>query len=260
MAVYYGARWLAYDKQNNLIMYWYAYSFMGIASYYFELYTLVAILVVGLPVIATIFLLIHQRTLQKNFIALKRPFHQPTTLINKEWLSSLIRACVVMLNQGKSVFVLFEHTEHIAHFVHCPIPIEAPINYELLHVVTSSQAHDPENMLWVSTQGSLRGINTTWRHQLDDVWLCADVKELENWKQHALFITSKTDGLVFHLDPITHTSTLVMQGKAMERVPLEKAITMLAQYTGADASVLEKGEDYRAHYPAQKQSRSQHTP
>src|SRR3990170_8108111 len=67
---YFISCWLKKDKQKNLVGIFQLYIFSIVATYLLDLATINMVLFMYTPSIIMIFILIHQRTLQKNFVGL----------------------------------------------------------------------------------------------------------------------------------------------------------------------------------------------
>ncbi len=247
LGIYYGSRWLATDKRTHLLPAFYGYALLFITSYYLHTHTLTMLAMCSFPIIATIFFLVHQQTLQKNFIALKKSFNEHAT--SGEWLSSFMRSCLIVINQKNPIFVLFERKDNLDSFVHSKLPVNTTTQQELLDALMASTAYHPQTMIWVTSNGLLKGLNSEWQVELDQTWLSVDIKKLDSWKQHALFITAKTDALLLHIEPTSRQCTIITQGKAVERLRLEQAMTMLNNYVGAN---IVKGEFFHAQQSQQR--------
>src|SRR5690242_12597081 len=100
-AVYYFSLWLTKDRTKNLLPAFYAYCALVFFAYNAQLTTLSQLLLLFSPMVGTIFFLLHQQTLQKNFVALRTL--QPARRNNDDWLETLIQTALIALNNKKEI-------------------------------------------------------------------------------------------------------------------------------------------------------------
>ena len=82
-------------------------------------------------------------------------------------------------------------------------------------------------MIWINQQGKLVSINSTWRTNLDEAWISKEAENMHIWKQQALYITAKTDALIFKVNPLTRSFDLVNEGKIIEGINAEQISSFL---------------------------------
>jgi hypothetical protein len=254
--IYYISTWLGYDRQTHLLAAFYTYCLMTIGFYYAQLPTLTLLACLAAPVLLVIFFLIHSTTLQKNFIAMKKPISQQT--ISHAWLTECLRSALRIVNMEKPVFMLIENKDSMASFVTCQLPIHAPIHHKLLDLLLASSAYNPHAMIWLTTQGTLLGINATWTYELDTTWFDTATQQLETWKQNALFMTKKSDALFVYADPQQHMFTIIMHGVSYEKLRIEQVITLLSKQFSISPITLQSRETSHGSFQ-NKQSYTQHT-
>lgn len=254
--VYRLSQWLGQDKKTALLPTFYGYCLLTIACYHASLVTATLLLCIAAPILLVSFLLIHQKTLQKNYVAFKKTSAETQPQVN--WLNQLLRSILMAVNTGKPIFMLLENTDSLATFVTCTFPINAPVSHQLLTMLLRSDCYQSNTMLWLTRTGTLMGINTTWTYELDDMWFDQELRSLETWKQNALFISKKTDALFISLEPVQHTFTIIAQGVALEHMSLEQVLYWFKQQSWISVISPEKSEGPHAPYMVQK-SHQQHT-
>jgi hypothetical protein len=258
LGIYYGVIWLATDKQTALMFFFYGYISAAIACYHLGLTTLSLILIVLFPVITPIFFLIHAQTLQKNFVTLKK--YTPQLLsTHKEWVPSFMRSSLLAINQGIPVYAVLEKNDALSPFLRCQVPIQAPVQQDLLELIMASPVYHPEAMVWLTTSGTIIGANTHWNYELDEAWLTRSVQALALWQQQALWLTAKTDALIFQIEPTTRLSTIIMQGKLIEHLRLEHAMTLLHRHIEIKTTYFPQGDSPHVSHTPQNYS-TQRTP
>lgn len=223
--VYAFIRWLSHDQQKNLTAWWYGYCLLLFCSSYGGLAIVHLALCCAAPVVVVTFILIHQQTLQKNFITLTAltPRRHPTT----DWLETLIQGCLHALNKNREVVCIIERNDALDTFLSANAVFNAEITHELLELLTK---HEGAVTLWTTHAGKLHALNPTWRWSTDELWAADEVKTLQTWKQHALLVTSKSDAIMFTLSPATRLCTLITQGKIVNDLTAHQAFALLKTY------------------------------
>lgn len=254
--IYRISEWLGQDKSSSLLSTFYGYCLLTITCYHASLSTVTLLLCITTPILLVSFFFIHQKTLQKNYIALKKT--TPISPLHFDWLTQTLRSALVMVNSGKPMFMLIENADNLATFVTCQLPINAPVSHQLLTILLRSDSYRPDTMLWLTRQGTIMGMNTTWTYKLDTAWFDQELRNLDTWKQNALFITKKTDALFIYLESAQHTFTIIARGIAHERMSLEQALHWFKKQSLFSVLSPEKNEGSYVPHSVQK-SHQQHT-
>ncbi len=228
--LYYLSLLLYCDKQKPLLLYFYGYCGAIIGAHSLHLTTISTLLITFMPLIVAIFILIHQDTLQKNFITLHRitPLETPPG----DWIEDLVRAGLTAASNNTTLTCIIEKKEALTTLLSSPAHLISPCTTELIKLITSSSIYNPEQMLWIDAHTKLEAYNTTWKKNSVDTWLTQDVQEQEQWLKDALFFTTKTDALFIKLLPSTRTFTLIAGGKIIEKVVAQQACSAIKTYLG----------------------------
>ncbi len=224
-AIYYIQLWLKKDKTRNLILGFYIYCALFCASYYADLPVLRFVLFVFAPALAMVFIILHQETLQKNFITLSNP---AIPLDDKgHWINELVSCSLTALNRHKDIILVLERNDHLKSIIHAPYFIYAELKRDVFEILLEKQMVGNEHMMWINQQGKIVSINSSWKTQLDEDWLGQQAETMHVWKQQALFITGKTDALVLKINPLSRSFDVINQGKIVEGMNAEAITTYL---------------------------------
>ncbi len=247
--IYYFSLWLLQDKQKPLVLSFYGYCLALVATHHMQLTTINMLLMVLCPLALTVFILLHQETIQKNFISLHaiRPVQQPST----DWIELIIRAALTSAGENKSVCYLLEKKDDLATFVTSSNPTEAPVSLPLLRLITTSALYDQDKMIWINASTKVHAYNADWIKNSVDAWLAQEVRAQEQWIQDALFFSTKLDALIVKSIPSTRTYTLIAGGKLMEHVSAQTACTTIKQYLSLSNSL---PGDFHAQFTKTKSS------
>jgi hypothetical protein len=194
------------------------------------------LLFITCPFVILLFVILHQELLQKNFIslaAITTAHHEQ----ENDWLETVIRACLIAINSNKTIYGVIENRDSLANMLTSIIPLYAQVQKNVLTMTFESASYDQEKLVWLSAQGKLLGINTYWNRGLSDIVVVNNATMLPVWQQEALFFTHKTDALVFSINPISRTFTLIVQGKVIENVSAAHALTTIKKFLNATASL-----------------------
>lgn len=194
---------LAYDSQKPLLRYFLLYSTLIIFSYTFNCTTLQTLLLITAPALSTFFILIHQDTLQRNFVALYRP---AVSLKKEIWHLALIQFCQKQASKNYSSAFILEKKQNIESLLTITIPCHATFSNLLGELLYSSPAVYEHHYLLIEFNGTIRGINVSINSHT-----ILNNEEIIHDKE--LFLTAKTDALILHMDATTLTFTCIHNNK-----------------------------------------------
>ncbi len=224
-AIYYIQLWLKKDSQRNLLLGFYIYCALFCASYYADLPVLRFILFIFAPAIAMLFIILHQETLQKNFITLSNP---ATPLKDQStWIDELIKCTLTALNKHKDIILVLERNDPLKNLIHAPYFIYAELKKDVFEILLEKQAAGNDYMIWINQQGKIVSINSCWKTQLDEDWISQDAEHMHVWKQQALYFSSKTDALALKINPVSRSFDVVSQGRIVEGMTADAVTTYL---------------------------------
>lgn len=226
IGLYYFSMWLKQDSQKSLVCYFYSINSLMIAGHLANLPTLNSALTMLYPSILMLFILVHQRSLQKNFVTLKNI--QPVQIMNHNWLEILLRSCIIAANNKRHIYCLIEGHDTLNELVAAPFEIKSKLQPELLDALLNSTSYNQHKMIWLSNTGMLLGINTEW--QLIDSIVDNQTSELDDWQKNCLLFTTKTDALAFRLNPLTKKFDIVTEGVLLEKIPTDQAIKLMRKH------------------------------
>lgn len=229
LCIYYFLLWLSHDKQKNLIFWFYGYSITLITAHFTQLNSVKLVMLAAAPIVLIMFIVLHQQTLQKNFIALKN-----ITPSKKEkhyhWLKELMQASLHCINKQREIIYIIERNDSINNFFSTSYQFNAQINHKTLDLLINTDNKKQATILWVNHAGKLISINPHWKKNIDETWASEDIKALHQWKQNAIFISKKTDALVFALTPRTRLFDIIIDGKTINQMNASDAFSLLKKY------------------------------
>lgn len=232
-------RWLATDNEKNLLPYFYGYCLVSLLSYSFELPTITYCLFLFSPAVIVLFMLLHQETLQRNMIALKN-ITAPAPAA-RDWLELFLRNVLKALHQNKSMLLLIEHTDAVDPYLKVAFPLEAQITQGIFNLIIEKELYDPISMLWIKSDGTIRGLNATWKAS------CHPEKYIDEnaWIEDAIAYTSKTDALLVYLDPKNHCCTIALEGTLYKNLSIDQTAQLIKkQIEYPLSSTIKKGLEY----------------
>ena len=245
------ARWLKQDREKNLLIYFYGYLLVIFASHGLHLTTLSSLLLLCSPATIMFFFIMHQEQLQKNFVSLKnitRPQQYPTN----DWLSVLMKAILTQLAHNKSALILFEHSDAIAPHLSTSEPLEVAITPGIISLLFS-QLYSPEHLCWVSSDGILKGINTSFKAS----WHPTSYQTKDAWIDDAVAHTSRTDCIILAAHADTHHYSIAHKGTIFEQLSLEQAQQFIRKQI--NYRIPHANQGYRHELTSQEQQ-AHHTP
>jgi len=245
--------WLKKDIYKNLLGYFYSYCILAFSAYCLQLSIITYIMCACWPAMLMVFIMIHQISLQKNFVAL-RPYLPPQQATS-EWLNTLIRSSLLAMNNHKEVRCIIQRTDTLDPLVELGVPVNATITHDLLSMLIDSSSYSSEQMLWLTAEGTLLSINAGWNPVLDEHWLAPEQSDMHIWEHHAVLVTARNDAIAIRTNPKTQTYTVIVQGTIKTQINANTALQYLATYLHSTDQV--KGNmNYATNY--KKSSIEQH--
>jgi hypothetical protein len=228
LLVYYISCWLAKDNKNNLLPIFYGYVATVFLSFLICLPTITNALLAFAPALLMFLFMVHTTTLQKNFIAFTRTPSKDVVVV-ADWVEILIRNCLYALADNKKIICLIEHTHDLSSYVHCPLVIQAPIHEAVFHCFVKSPLFHTNQMVWVSTSGFYKGINTTLQNA-----------HSSDWHTQGILLTTHTDALILTVHD-NHSFNVMAEGKLITNIPATQIIPLLKKYSFSAHTTHTKG-------------------
>lgn len=252
------SQWLKQDLTKPLLQYFYAYIGLTACAYYFELTTVYYVLIHSAPALASLCIVYHQKTLQKQFMLSQKSAITPAMALgHKDWLETFIRACMIMAHKKISITTIIEQNDEISDYIHKSFTLDIAINQDVLTLLLQSPSFEEEKIIWLNKQGNLVSINACWGSILQEETLLH--QENFAWQAYALQLSSFSDAIIFHHNALTHESMLIIQGKKIEHITIDHAMNIIKkimQKSSYDQSL--KGSSHEFNKRDAKQSTSSH--
>lgn len=239
IVVYSFSVWLKKDRHKNLLGYFYSYCACFFTAQSLQLNTIEYILFYSAPIIVLLFIIFHQITLQKNFVALRSLAHLKEDN-DENWLETVIQSCLIALNQNKEVVYVIECTDSLQDHITTPLTLHATVNKELLTILLSSDSCNHDQMIWLNAQGKILGMNCRWKNFIEEQWTSEIAQKRYKWHQDALFYTEKMDAIVFKTTASTQLFDIVFQGKTYKQITASHALSYINHHLIRTTSITKK--------------------
>lgn len=238
--IYYFSLWLRKDRQKNLLGYFYSYIILILASHHAQLSTMNTVLLICAPIAFVLFIITHQEILQRNFVALRNivPAHRNDQ--TGDWLEALMRSCLVAASNNKNLSCIIENYDSLEHFILTEQQLNIPIKKNVLDLIFESAVFDATRMVWTNAHGTILAINAE-----------LITTDNSNWLQQAVFITTKTDAILFNVSPTTRNFTIIASGQIYNNITALHALSTIKKYLLGNL----KGES--SHAPTVKKTTQQ---
>lgn len=230
LILYAAGCWLQQDTQRKLLKYAVGYAFGVLAAYLLELPTLLMLCIWYAPTIAILFVLMHQKTLQRNFVALT---HTPPQIgAPDEWLESLMSLCLYNMHHVRATRCVIQHTLELNDFLHSSFALNTPVQQDLLTLLCDSSAYHETEFLWLQTNGMVRGINTTltMSEQTNQGASGHATRSSAASLEQMVTLTSSTDALIFFLDPLSGLFTVIVGETIFKKISAHHALQMIKKH------------------------------
>lgn len=223
MAIYYFARWLQYDRQKNLAPVFFATCMAITTVNYLNLTNLSNLVLNCWPLILMLFVLVHQQTLQKNFVALKKII-PAKILIPNNWVENLIAVCMTSPQKNQKLICIIEGVDSLSSFLSSECTINCAISKPLLETILNSPLYDNHKILWLAQDGTLIAINTSWNLNFTHANLTNSTFD------NCLLLSQQTDLILLEVDQKLHQFSLIAQGQLTKNLHTNDIIKVLQQY------------------------------
>ena len=211
--------WLKQDATKPLLGYFYAYCTLWLVCALAELPTICTFLKASTPVVILLFIIVHQRTLQKNFISLSS--YKPAKKTDAHWLEHVIRFC---LQADHDLYFLIEHTTPLEGLIAIDIPLHSPMCDALLTYMHACEQFEPDQFMILDTKGYIHGLNARWKKSLALTTLD------ENRYEKASYLLQDQDGFMLHFKHSTRTFTTILQQKLYKNLSSEQVFQSIGHY------------------------------
>lgn len=218
--------WLKTDKTKNLLGYFFMYSGLALCAWVMQLQIVTLFLFSYAPVALLLFIVLHEKTLQRNLVTLCSII--PAQRAVEDWIDTTISSCLTTINANKSITIVIERKDALDHFLEAPFLINADLSKNLFDILLSSTSYNEQKMVWVSSHGKVKGINTSW------------ITDQET-KKDTLFYTLHSDALVLSAHPINRTFSLIHNGKEIKNISAHHVRTMIKKQFSLPSSSQHKG-------------------
>lgn len=182
------------------------------------------------PAALALFIILHQEVLQRNFILSYKISSHNTQTHAPSWLDELMKGCLSALNKNKELIGVIERDTKLDSIIIAPFKMSADLQKEIFEILIEKHEISNNNMIWISHDGKFRAINATFDINIDSQWLTKELAQISKWKQNSIYITKKTDAIVFKINPISRTFDLIMNGNIMESLTPSQAHNILLNY------------------------------
>jgi hypothetical protein len=214
-------QWLRADKTKNILIYFVAYCAVAITAWATQMPTLTPFLFTYAPISLLLFIVLHEKTLQRNLVALCSI--TPARIDHEDWLNTLLSCSLTSINNKKLITIIIEHKDALDHFVSTSFAVNADLTKNILDIFLMSSAYDEHKMIWVSTGGKIRGINVIWNNKQE----------------------TYNDAIIFSAHPVSRTFSVIINGKETKNLSAHHVHTMIKkQLSSLSSSQWIKGPYY----------------
>lgn len=227
-SLFYGfAKWLITDTQKNLLLLFYGYWLVAFSAYFLQLHAITFSLFAFAPAACILFIVLHQKTLQKNFITYKT---KADVSANDHWLDTIIRVCLQTANKNKQLFFIIERQTSLTDFLKVPFTVHCTINNALLSMLIDAPSFDQNKFILINHEGSLLGINVSNKTFFDNEWVDKALHNHETYNDHSFLLTHQTDALIIGVISGLKPFTIIFEGTFYEQLPTETATLLLKRF------------------------------
>jgi len=219
--------WLNKDHTKPLLLYFYTYFAILFSSYFFQLSTVYQLMLVTAPIYFVLLVVHHQKSFQKNFIVSKEKPLTPTSSINKEWLETLLRSCLVASHHKKNITCVIEQFDSLDTLIDKPFILDIPIQKYIIDMLLETESYDKSKLLMINNHGKVMSINASWSDLVINELIFNQINEQQLSKEYAKVVTSKTDAILIHINNEHQHNFVSHQGKIIENMTIDQTLKLI---------------------------------
>lgn len=244
--------WLSKDHTKPLLLYFYSYFATLFSAYYFQLTTVYQLMLVTAPIYFVLLIVHHQKNLQKNFVIAKNKSLNPTKSTHKEWLETLMRACLVASHQKKNITCVIEQFDSLETLIDQPFHLDISIQKQIIDILFEGVSYDINKLVVVDRHGIIHSINASWSDLVINELIFTHIHERQLPKEYAKIITAKTDAILVHINSEHQHHFVAHQGKIVENVTIDQSLKLIKNllHKKDNGSSLSQGINHDASKPA----------
>ena len=137
-AIFIFCTWLKTDKTKNLLGYFFAYSALVLSAWSLQLSMLTPFLFTYAPIMLLLFIVLHEKTLQRNLVTLCSI--TPARSTTADWIDITISSCLTTINANKAITVIIENKDALDYFLDAPFSFTADISKNVFDVLLTSSS------------------------------------------------------------------------------------------------------------------------
>ncbi|MCL4380470.1 diadenylate cyclase [Candidatus Dependentiae bacterium] len=223
--------WLKQDEHKQLAWYMYAWCCFTIMAWFFSYTTISTLLLYSWPAALVLFIVVHQKTIQKRFIN-PQQIIPAQRFAHDEWLAAVIRHTYLALHAHKELTICIQGNNSLQETMVHGIQVNAPISQTLLQLLLTSSTVHNQSTIVISQDGQLLLYNATLQppHEAELAPETRNSHPSHDWHQQSINLTNQYDCVLFKLSPQTHQFDIAAQGTVVTGVMAEQAQAMIARY------------------------------
>jgi hypothetical protein len=184
-------------------------------------------MLVTAPICFVLLIVHHQKNLQKNFIISKHKPLTPAKSVHKEWLETLMRACLVASHHKKNITCVIEQFDSLETLIDKPFSLDIPIQKQIIDILLESVSYDNTKLIAVDRSGTILSINAAWSDLVINELIFTQIPEHQLPKEYAKIITLKTDAILIHINSEHQHHFVAHQGKIIENITIDQALKLI---------------------------------
>jgi len=221
---YFFINWISKSLTPSLLLWVY-----GSLSFYWvcnilDLSLITNLFWINLPVMLVLLVIFHQDVLQRSFVTPKRIIPSIASK-DDDWLEVLMRGLLQLAHQQGIAKCIIERNENLETILYSVLPFQTKLTDAML--TKALTLHTADSCIWVKESGYLTAVDAVF---LKNSAAYHDRKELFQWQQQALLLTTKTDAIFLYIHGVDKKINLVVGGNFLENISFCAGLKVLRQY------------------------------
>lgn len=228
----YITRWCIKEGTYRLVFSFYAYVGTYLLTHIASMTTINGLLTAFAPAYGIILLFIHKDSIQQRLIPL-----QTNSIDQQAWPETVIQTALIAASKNSALTYVLEQTDALVPYATTAIECNAPLTKELIEMITTSTVVTQDHVVVITPTGKLTMLVHGWEKNSLEMWFTKEAAEQPQWIQDALFVTTKTDAVVFRYDPLMRSFTIISKGIITHTISAAALLTELHTYSTVPSSL-----------------------
>jgi hypothetical protein len=221
-----------YHKSSRILFYVTGYALLTATAYVFELPLLLTFLERYVPTLLIIYLLSPKMAASQDNVSILPSTKTALTQSNQidTVISTIMHIGLNNTINQRTTFFLLEGRRPLDAVLHSSLPLNIPLNKDVLSSLCNSSLYNPDQMIHISHTGILKGINGAWQNKEQSALSSYAQSVNDIFNTAAVGITKTYDACLLYNNPIDRLWTCIVEDSIFVGLSAVAASRMLKKH------------------------------